>query len=66
MLTILYSMTGSGKTTFIANATGRKDLKIGHDLTSCTALFSIPSISTALLTKRFIRHSRDTDCRDHH
>ncbi|KAI1770793.1 P-loop containing nucleoside triphosphate hydrolase protein [Hypoxylon cercidicola] len=29
-------MTGSGKTTFISKVTGRPDLKIGHDLTSCT------------------------------
>ncbi|KAI1338463.1 P-loop containing nucleoside triphosphate hydrolase protein [Xylariaceae sp. FL0016] len=29
-------MTGSGKTTFISKVTGRKDLKIGHSLTSCT------------------------------
>ncbi|KFA80566.1 hypothetical protein S40288_09586 [Stachybotrys chartarum IBT 40288] len=29
-------MTGSGKTTFISKVTGRSDLKIGHDLTSCT------------------------------
>ncbi|KAI1767702.1 P-loop containing nucleoside triphosphate hydrolase protein [Hypoxylon sp. FL1150] len=29
-------MTGSGKTTFISKVTGRTDLKIGHDLTSCT------------------------------
>lgn len=29
-------MTGSGKTTFISKATGRTDLKIGHDLASCT------------------------------
>lgn len=48
ILTILYSMTGSGKTTFIANATGRKDLKIGHDLTSCTTLFVLqaPALPT--------------------
>ena len=29
-------MTGSGKTTFISKVTGRTDLRIGHDLTSCT------------------------------
>ena len=30
------SMTGSGKTSFISRVTGRTDLKIGHDLSSCT------------------------------
>lgn len=29
-------MTGSGKTTFISKVSGRNDLNIGHDLTSCT------------------------------
>jgi hypothetical protein len=46
-------MTGSGKTTFIANATGRKDLKIGHDLTSCTALSILGTNVDALTDKTF-------------
>ncbi|KXJ96522.1 P-loop containing nucleoside triphosphate hydrolase protein [Microdochium bolleyi] len=35
-LVAVMGMTGSGKTTFISKVTGRNDLKIGHDLTSCT------------------------------
>lgn len=49
-------MTGSGKTTFISKVTGRTDLQIGHDLTSCTLSTSrlweytpIPSHSTDIL-----------------
>lgn len=38
-------MTGSGKTTFISNATGRKDLKIGHDLTSCTTVLVLQALT---------------------
>jgi hypothetical protein len=53
LLTSLCSMTGSGKTTFIANATGRKDLKIGHDLTSCTALSILGTNVDALTDKTF-------------
>ncbi|KAI1266033.1 P-loop containing nucleoside triphosphate hydrolase protein [Xylariaceae sp. FL1019] len=36
VLIAVMGMTGSGKTTFISKVTGRTDLKIGHDLTSCT------------------------------
>ena len=36
ILIAVMGMTGSGKTTFISQVTGNKDLKIGHDLTSCT------------------------------
>ena len=36
VLIAVMGMTGSGKTTFISKATGRDDLRIGHDLTSCT------------------------------
>ncbi|RYP48019.1 hypothetical protein DL768_006010 [Monosporascus sp. mg162] len=35
-LIAVMGMTGSGKTTFISRVTGRTDLKIGHDLNSCT------------------------------
>lgn len=38
-------MTGSGKTTFIANATGRTDLQIGHTLTSCTLILNFNELS---------------------
>lgn len=38
-------MTGSGKTTFIANATGRNDLKIGHDLTSCMSVLILQALT---------------------
>ncbi|KAI0394896.1 P-loop containing nucleoside triphosphate hydrolase protein [Xylariaceae sp. FL0594] len=36
LLIAVMGMTGSGKTTFISKVTGRKDLNIGHSLTSCT------------------------------
>ncbi|KAJ2986131.1 hypothetical protein NUW58_g5172 [Xylaria curta] len=36
LLIAVMGMTGSGKTTFISKVTGRKDLKVGHNLTSCT------------------------------
>ncbi|KAI8626398.1 P-loop containing nucleoside triphosphate hydrolase protein [Xylariaceae sp. FL1651] len=36
LLIAIMGMTGSGKTTFISKVTGRKDLNIGHSLTSCT------------------------------
>ncbi|KAI8945752.1 P-loop containing nucleoside triphosphate hydrolase protein [Xylaria longipes] len=36
LLIAVMGMTGSGKTTFISKVTGRRDLKIGHSLTSCT------------------------------
>ncbi|KAI3317705.1 P-loop containing nucleoside triphosphate hydrolase protein [Xylariaceae sp. AK1471] len=36
LLIAVMGMTGSGKTTFISKVTGRRDLNIGHSLTSCT------------------------------
>ncbi|KAI3326528.1 P-loop containing nucleoside triphosphate hydrolase protein [Xylariaceae sp. AK1471] len=36
LLIAVMGMTGSGKTTFISKVTGRQDLNIGHNLTSCT------------------------------
>ncbi|KAI1114496.1 P-loop containing nucleoside triphosphate hydrolase protein [Nemania sp. NC0429] len=33
---LVMGMTGSGKSSFIADCTGRKDVEIGHDLESCT------------------------------
>ncbi|KAI1734051.1 P-loop containing nucleoside triphosphate hydrolase protein [Xylaria scruposa] len=36
LLIAVMGMTGSGKTTFVSKVTGRRDLKIGHSLTSCT------------------------------
>ena len=36
-LIAVLGVTGAGKTTFISKATGRKDLKIGSGLKSCTA-----------------------------
>ncbi|KAJ2998469.1 hypothetical protein NUW58_g304 [Xylaria curta] len=33
---LVMGMTGSGKSSFIADCTGRDDAKIGHDLESCT------------------------------
>ncbi|KAF3938634.1 hypothetical protein ABW19_dt0203643 [Dactylella cylindrospora] len=41
VLIAVMGMTGSGKTTFISKVTGRDDLKIGHDLTSCTQEISV-------------------------
>ena len=34
-LIAVIGVTGAGKTTFISRATGRGDLKIGHDIDSC-------------------------------
>ncbi|KAL7805254.1 P-loop containing nucleoside triphosphate hydrolase protein [Trichoderma aethiopicum] len=47
-------MTGSGKTTFIANATGRTDLQIGHTLTSCTQEIQIIETTIDGRTVRFV------------
>ncbi|KAI0859103.1 hypothetical protein F4860DRAFT_483820 [Xylaria cubensis] len=33
---LVMGMTGSGKSSFIADCTGQKDAQIGHDLASCT------------------------------
>ncbi|KAM0444388.1 hypothetical protein ACHAO4_010231 [Trichoderma viride] len=54
VLIAVMGMTGSGKTTFIANATGRKDLKIGHDLTSCTQEIQIVETMIDGHTVRFV------------
>ncbi|RFU75387.1 p-loop containing nucleoside triphosphate hydrolase [Trichoderma arundinaceum] len=54
VLIAVMGMTGSGKTTFIANATGRTDLKIGHDLTSCTQEIQIVETIIDGHTVRFV------------
>ncbi|KAM0256815.1 hypothetical protein ACHAQJ_004767 [Trichoderma viride] len=54
VLIAVMGMTGSGKTTFIANATGRTDLKIGHDLTSCTQEIQIVETELDGHTVRFV------------
>ncbi|KAH7040059.1 P-loop containing nucleoside triphosphate hydrolase protein [Microdochium trichocladiopsis] len=47
-------MTGSGKTTFISKVTGRKDLKIGHNLTSCTRDIEVVETKINGQTVRFV------------
>ncbi|POS74034.1 hypothetical protein DHEL01_v207576 [Diaporthe helianthi] len=47
-------MTGSGKTTFISKVTGRTDLKIGHDLTSCTRDIQVIETKLDGQTVRFV------------
>ncbi|KEY67953.1 hypothetical protein S7711_02161 [Stachybotrys chartarum IBT 7711] len=47
-------MTGSGKTTFISKVTGRSDLKIGHDLTSCTRDIEVIETKIGDTTVRFV------------
>ncbi|KAI1084592.1 P-loop containing nucleoside triphosphate hydrolase protein [Whalleya microplaca] len=47
-------MTGSGKTTFISKVTGRKDLKIGHNLTSCTQEVQVVETKIDDRTVRFV------------
>jgi len=47
-------MTGSGKTTFISKVTGRKDLKIGHNLTSCTRDIQVVETKIEGRTVRFV------------
>lgn len=56
MLTLLLivRMTGSGKTTFISKATNRTDLKIGHDLTSCTQEIQVYTTTIDGHTVRFV------------
>ncbi|UKZ51740.1 hypothetical protein TrVGV298_005503 [Trichoderma virens] len=54
ILIAVMGMTGSGKTTFIANATGRTDLKIGHNLTSCTQEIQIIETTLDGRTVRFV------------
>ncbi|KAK6349606.1 hypothetical protein TWF696_005890 [Orbilia brochopaga] len=43
VLIAVMGMTGAGKTTFISKATGKKNLKIGHSLESCTRDISVHS-----------------------
>lgn len=47
-------MTGSGKTTFISKVTGRTDLRIGHDLTSCTQDIQVVEAKINGQTVRFV------------
>ncbi|KAG8166465.1 hypothetical protein KVR01_002154 [Diaporthe batatas] len=47
-------MTGSGKTTFISKVTGRTDLQIGHDLTSCTREIQVAEAKTDGQTVRLV------------
>lgn len=47
-------MTGSGKTTFISKVTGRADLKIGHDLQSCTQDIQVVEAEIKGQTVRFV------------
>ncbi|KAH0499240.1 hypothetical protein TgHK011_006445 [Trichoderma gracile] len=54
ILIAVMGMTGSGKTTFIANATGRTDLQIGHTLTSCTQEIQIIETTIDGRTVRFV------------
>lgn len=60
-------MTGSGKTTFISKVTGRTDLQIGHDLTSCMPFacqFKGAQQAQAAILTDFPRHSRHPSHRD--
>ncbi|KAL7950684.1 P-loop containing nucleoside triphosphate hydrolase protein [Trichoderma barbatum] len=54
ILIAVMGMTGAGKTTFIANATGRTDLRIGHNLTSCTQEIQIIETTIDGRTVRFV------------
>lgn len=53
-LIAVMGMTGSGKTTFISKVTGRKDLQIGHDLTSCTRDIQVIATKIGDRTVRFV------------
>ncbi|KAK2613380.1 hypothetical protein N8I77_000298 [Diaporthe amygdali] len=53
-LIAVMGMTGSGKTTFISRVTGRTDLKIGHDLTSCTRDIQVIETKLDGQTVRFV------------
>lgn len=53
-LIAVMGMTGSGKTTFISKVTGRTDLKIGHDLTSCTRDIQVIETKLDGQTVRFV------------
>ncbi|KAI3393110.1 hypothetical protein diail_4739, partial [Diaporthe ilicicola] len=65
-LIAVMGMTGSGKTTFISKATGRSDLKIGHDLTSCTRDIQVIETKLGGQTVRFVDTPgfSDTDLSD--
>lgn len=54
VLIAVMGMTGSGKTTFISKATGLTDLKIGHDLTSCTSEITVHSTRIDDTIVRFV------------
>ncbi|KAH7325059.1 P-loop containing nucleoside triphosphate hydrolase protein [Stachybotrys elegans] len=54
VLIAVMGMTGSGKTTFISKVTGRTDLKIGHDLTSCTRDIEVIETQIEGRTVRFV------------
>ncbi|KAJ4390796.1 hypothetical protein N0V93_004394 [Gnomoniopsis smithogilvyi] len=53
-LIAVMGMTGSGKTTFISKVTGRVDLQIGHDLTSCTRDIQVVETQINGQTVRFV------------
>ncbi|CAN8103181.1 unnamed protein product [Discula destructiva] len=53
-LIAVMGMTGSGKTTFISKVTGRTDLHIGHDLTSCTRDIQVVETKIDGQTVRFV------------
>ncbi|KAJ4425108.1 hypothetical protein N0V82_000163 [Gnomoniopsis sp. IMI 355080] len=53
-LIAVMGMTGSGKTTFISKVTGRGDLQIGHDLTSCTRDIQVVETQINGQTVRFV------------
>ncbi|KAK7697663.1 hypothetical protein SLS64_013293 [Diaporthe eres] len=53
-LIAVMGMTGSGKTTFISKVTGRTDLQIGHDLTSCTRDIQVIETKLDGQTVRFV------------
>ncbi|KAI5921236.1 P-loop containing nucleoside triphosphate hydrolase protein [Camillea tinctor] len=54
LLIAVMGMTGSGKTTFISKVTGRKDLAIGHSLTSCTRDIQVIETKINGRTVRFV------------
>ncbi|KAK6506841.1 hypothetical protein TWF481_005301 [Arthrobotrys musiformis] len=54
VLIAVMGMTGAGKTTFISKATGKTDLKIGHDLESCTREISVHETKIDDVTVRFV------------
>jgi len=54
VLIAVMGMTGSGKTSFISKVTGRNDLKIGHDLLSCTQEIQVVDTQIDNHTVRFV------------